>query len=122
MSPLASNRPKEANVQAEEKDDKSEATPRGQARLPGMVPKRIKALQDQAEKVKDLQDERMSIAEEEQKARKVLLDIMKEHKVKRYPIDDDYVAEIEHGEEKAYVHKIRKGGKRVKAADSEKGD
>ncbi len=50
---------------AGEKESQTEDKPttKGQARLPGMVPKRIAALSDQAEKVKELQDERMATEE-----------------------------------------------------------
>lgn len=105
-----------ASVKKTEKEE-DESTPRGQKRLPGMVPKRIKALQDQAEKVKDLQDERMATEEEERKERATLLELMKEHKVKRYPIDDDYEAVIESADEKAFVRKIKKAKSRKPAKD-----
>jgi len=105
-----------AGVKKAEKQD-DESTPRGQKRLPGMVPKRIKALQDQAEIVKDLQDERMATEEEERKERKKLLELMHEHKVKRYPIDDDYEAVIESADEKAFVRKIKRGKTRKAAKD-----
>lgn len=118
---VRSHRPDEAAASKEEKKEADDVTPRGQKRLKGFVPKKIKELQDQAQKVLDLQTERMELQQEEQKEREKLLDIMKEHKVKKYQLDDDYVAEIEYAEEKAYVHKIRKG-KRKKAADQKEKD
>lgn len=101
------------------KNTEDETTPKGQKRLPGMTPKKIKEIQDAAEEVKELQDERLRIQEEEKKAREKLLEAMEANKVKRYPLDDDYVAEIEYTEKKAYVHKVRKGKERKKAADAE---
>lgn len=98
---------------------KTEAKPK-QKRLPGMVPKKIAELEDAAEKVRDLQTERMQLQEQEEEARDKLLEIMKQHKLKVYPLDEEYVAEIKDAGEKAYVH--RKRGRPKKKDGDEKED
>ncbi len=92
-----------------EKDEKTEdaPTPKGQGRLPGMVPKKIARLVDKAEEVLDFQEKRMHYAEKEDKARDELKEIMKEEKLKEYRLDDEYHVVIESSEEKAFVRKIR---------------
>ncbi len=106
------------DVKEKEKDD--DVTPSGQKRLPGMTPKRIKALQDKGEEVLELQRKRMGYEEKEREAREELLDLMKEHKLKNYPLDEEYSVVVESADVKAFVRKNRgsKGPKR-KAADED---
>ncbi len=89
----------------EETTDK--ATPKGQQRLPGMTPKRIAELVDLGEEVLDLQEKRMHYADLEGKKRDELKGAMKKHKLKEYPISDEYQVVIEAVDEKAFVRKIR---------------
>lgn len=84
-----------------------------QQRIPGIVPKEIEEIQDKAAEVKDLQDERIDVAERENKARAELLDLMKSHKRKQYTLDDKMEVVVEASEEKAYVRR-RKGVKKDK--------
>lgn len=93
---------------AEKVQEKDENTTRkGQRLIPGMKPKRIKALEDKAEEVKELQDERIEIQGREDKAREELKDLMVEHKLKHYPLDDEREVILESSEVKAFVRKIK---------------
>ncbi len=110
-----------ADVKKEEKEKKDdETTPRGQKRIPGFTPKKIKALQDKGEEVLELQQRRMATEEKEREAREELLDLMKEHKLKAYPLDDEYSVVVEASDVKAFVRKNRKGQGGVKKAKEEK--
>jgi pimeloyl-CoA synthetase len=78
-----------------------------QARLPGMVPKKIAEIQDAAEALREVRTERMELGEREEKAQSELVEIMKKHGVKRYAIDEEYEALVER-KERAYVRKIKR--------------
>lgn len=84
-----------------------------QPRLPGIVPPEIAEIEDKAEEVKTLQDERMDTAQRENKAREELLELMKKHKRKNYSLDEKFEVVVESTEEKAFVRK-KKGVKRDK--------
>lgn len=92
-----------------------------QPRLPGVVPKEIEEIEDKAEEVRNLQADRMDIQQRETKAREDLLELMKKHKCKEYPLtidDEEYEVVIESSVQKAFVRK-KKGQKKEK---TEKGD
>lgn len=79
-----------------------------QARLPGMTPKRIQDIQDAAENLKELRDDRMDLAEKEEQAQEKLKAVMKKHNVKHYRLDDNYEAVLEADEPRAYVRKVKR--------------
>lgn len=54
------------------------------APLPGMSDPKIEAVRDAALKYVDIRDRRMALTKEEVEAKQDLLDVMHEHKVKRY--------------------------------------
>ena len=86
-----------------------------QQRIPGMVPPEIQEIEDKAEEVKELQADRMDVAQRETKARDELTTLMKKHKRKTYSLDEKYEVVVESSEEKAFVRK-KKGVKKEKTA------
>lgn len=89
-----------------------------QPRLPGMVPPEIEEIEDKAEEVKNLQEERMDTAQRENKAREELLSLMKKHKRTTYSLDEKFEVVIESTEQKAFVRK-KKGVKKDKVKPKE---
>jgi hypothetical protein len=88
-----------------------------QQKINGMVPKRIKEIQDAAEALREIREERMGLAESEEKLQGELVAVMKKHGVKAYKIDDEHEAIREAGEERGFVRKIKR---KKKAKSSEK--
>ena len=86
-----------------------------QQSLPGVGPKQIPEIEDQAKKVKRLQTQRLTIQKQENEAREELKDLLKKHgfrKGKAYLFEDDSDGEpvkldvlIDQKEPKAYVRK-----------------
>ena len=109
----------DAKKKNEETTDKP--TRKGQARLPGMTPKRVAALEDKGEEVLEHQTDRMEAQQKEIKARDELKTLMKAEGLKQYDLDDNYeiILEKEVTEETAYVRKKKKAKakKSKKAAD-----
>lgn len=93
----------------------------GQKRLPGVVPPEIEEIQEKADEVKQLQDERMDVAQREIKARAELLELMKANKRKTYSLDDKFEVVVEASDEKAFVRR-KKGVKKEKTKAKGEGD
>lgn len=81
--------------------------PDGQKRLEGMERVADQEIEDQAWKVKKLQDTRMKAGEKERTERQSLTDLMVAKGVDNYPLDDEYEAVLKTSR-KAYVRKKRK--------------
>lgn len=90
-----------------------------QGKLPGVVPKRIKEIQDAAEALKEIRDERMGLAEAEEQAQEALKAVMKKHGHRAYRIDDEYEAIIESAEPRAFVRKIKRKKSKASAEKDE---
>lgn len=105
--------PEEAAAATAEKSEKDGGKLK-QQKIPGVLPKRIKEIQDAAEELKELRDSRMETAEEEEKAQEKLKAVMKKHGIKAYKIDDEYEAILESNEPRAYVRKIKRKKKKSK--------
>jgi len=77
----------------------------GTAPLPGMGDERIEEIKDAAFKYVDIRDRRMALTKEEVESKSDLLDLMHEHKLKRYfDSEAEILVEIEkQAEEKLTV-------------------
>lgn len=90
-----------------------------QAEFSGFKPPHITEIEEAAEALKEIRDERMNLGEREEKAQADLVAVMKRHDLKRYPIDEEYEAIVE-AKERGFVRKIKRhGGKQEKKEDGE---
>lgn len=89
-----------------------------QERLPGFVPKPIAALEDIGTKLDEVRAERMKLSSQEAKLASRALELMKENKVKIYPLGESGRGLKRVFEnERVKVVKLKGGGKKGKKAE-----
>lgn len=71
----------------------------------GVEVKRIRSINNAADKYVDVRDQRMALTEQEVEARTNLLNLMKEHKLEMYSYDG-HVVKIETGKDKVKVQSV----------------
>lgn len=92
-----------ATEATKEKEDKPK-----QAKLPGMVPKPIEAVEKKANALRDIRLERMDLTQREVKAQDALLKVMKENGVKEYRVDNTIFV-ITRGKDKVSMKQVSDG-------------
>lgn len=79
-----------------------------QAKLAGMVPEPIAAVEKRAEALRDVRLERMDLTQREVKAQDDLLKAMREHKIKEYRLDNTIFV-VTGGKDKIKMKRVSDG-------------
>ena len=82
-----------------------------QERIPGTVPKKIAAIEDKAEELKDTTDKWMELGEKREQIQDELGTLLRKHGLKRYDLDEGYEALVE-TKIRAYVRRKKTAKKK----------